>query len=75
MVYLKRERLIIIGAKNDLNHQLNFPPHDVDISLKNIVKFDMEEQFNMIIQNWVYLKNVLLRIWIMRKNLETLLSF
>ena len=39
----KRERLIIIGARNDLNHQLNFPaPIDVDISLKNIVKFDME---------------------------------
>ena len=39
----KRERLIIIGARQDLNHQLNFPaPIDVDVSLKNIVKFDME---------------------------------
>ena len=39
----KRERLIIIGAKQELNNPLNFPsPIDVDVSLKNIVKFDME---------------------------------
>lgn len=39
----KRERLIIIGAKQELNNPLNFPaPLDVDVNLKNIVKFDME---------------------------------
>ena len=36
----KRERLIIIGAKEELNNPLNFPtPIDVDVSLKNIVTY------------------------------------
>tara|TARA_B100000676_G_C18035013_1_gene821219 strand:+ start:163 stop:1227 length:1065 start_codon:yes stop_codon:yes gene_type:complete len=39
----KRERLIIIGARSELNKPLNFPePFETDVSLKNIVKFSME---------------------------------
>lgn len=39
----KRERLIIIGARSELQNPLIFPqPYEADTSLKNIVKFSME---------------------------------